>query len=81
MNYQVFIATSAAKDLERIPFSNRNQILKKVISLKNNPRPPGVKKMKGFANRWRIRVGDYRVIYEIEDDPADYTGYTDFPSK
>jgi mRNA interferase RelE/StbE len=35
--------------------------------LKNSPRPDGVKKLKGFKNLYRIRIGDFRVIYEIDD--------------
>ena len=34
----------------------------------SNPRPPGVIKLRGAENEWRIRVGDYRIIYEIDDD-------------
>jgi mRNA interferase RelE/StbE len=42
------------------------RILARLTALESNPRPPDVKKLKG-RNGWRIRVGDYRVIYEIHD--------------
>jgi len=66
--YSVVVSLGAEKDLDRISLNYRNRILKKLISLQDNPRPPGVKKLKGIENRWRIRVGDYRVVYEIVDD-------------
>lgn len=38
-----------------------------ITQLENNPRPPGCRKLVGFQNEWRLRVGDYRVLYVIED--------------
>ena len=44
------------------------RILQKIRPLAQAPRPPGSKKMQGGSRLWRIRVGDYRVVYEIFDD-------------
>lgn len=67
MSYSVFIEKSAQKSLSRIvpPFQGR--IIRAIHELAAAPRPPGVKKLSG-RDAWRIRIGDYRVIYEIHDD-------------
>lgn len=43
--------------------------MENLFGLEHNPRPPGVAKLTGRANLWRVRVGDYRILFEI-DDPA-----------
>ena len=45
----------------------RRRILAALAGLEDDPRPPGVKKLAGFEDAWRIRVGDHRVLYEVED--------------
>ena len=67
MTYSVFIRKSAQKALARIPSPFQDKIIGAIRSLARSPRPRGVKKL---SNReaWRIRVGDYRVIYEIHED-------------
>lgn len=65
--YQVQISNRAAKALEKLPDGSFERITKAIQELAENPRPPGCKKMKGRQG-YRIRVGDYRVVYEIEDD-------------
>lgn len=67
MPYIVQITPPAAKELERLPPPIRALIVLRIRALADNPRPPGVKKLKGEPNGWRIRVGDYRVVYEIHD--------------
>lgn len=68
MIYQVSIRKKALKDLEEIPTKISKQIGKAIDSLSINPRPQGCKKLKGEAEYiWRIRVGDYRILYTIED--------------
>jgi mRNA interferase RelE/StbE len=54
------------KELNRLPDEILRRILARLAALESNPRPSDVKKLKG-RNAWRIRVGDYRVIYEIHD--------------
>ena len=66
MTYSVFIQKSAQKTLSRIPDRNQNRIIDAIRALAETPRPPGSKKLSG-RDAWRIRIGDYRVIYEIQD--------------
>jgi mRNA interferase RelE/StbE len=66
MNFQVILPKSVQKELNRLPDDIANRILARLAGLETNPRPPDVKKLKG-RDAWRIRVGDYRVIFEIHD--------------
>ena len=65
--YEVLIELSAQKQLQKIAAPNFNRIIKAIYSLGNNPRPSGYKKLTG-RDGYRIRIGDYRVIYLIEDN-------------
>lgn len=65
-NYKVSIKPSALKELEGIPKKIAQQIVKKVGSLSADPRPMGSQKLSG-QERFRIRQGDYRVVYGIDD--------------
>lgn len=68
MKYAVLFTKSAIKDLLEIPNADVARILEKIDHLTDNPRPTGSKKLKGSMDLfWRIRVGNYRVIYTIED--------------
>ena len=66
-SYKVEFTKSARKALDRIPNTVRNQLAVKIYSLKDDPRPDGCKKLKGEEDLYRIRVGDYRVVYLIQD--------------
>ena len=66
MRYRVILPKSVQKELDRLPDDRANRILDRLARLETNPRPPDVKKLKG-RDGWRIRIGDYRVIYEIHD--------------
>ena len=66
MSYGVFLQRSAQKALEKVPSEIRDRIYHALRNLRDNPRPPGCKKLKN-SGYWRIRIGDYRAIYEIED--------------
>jgi mRNA interferase RelE/StbE len=67
MTYQVRIKKSAKKELNQLPPDALNRIIPAIRNLGNNPLPSGSIKMKGTqGNVWRIRVGDYRIIYEID---------------
>jgi mRNA interferase RelE/StbE len=66
MKFQVILPKSVQKELNRLPDDITNRILARLTGMETNPRPPDVRKLKGRA-AWRIRVGDYRVIYEIYD--------------
>ncbi|MDZ7829560.1 MAG: type II toxin-antitoxin system RelE/ParE family toxin [Halofilum sp. (in: g-proteobacteria)] len=58
---------SVAKDLRRVPKSELTRILKRIDALAEEPRPPGCEKLSG-QERYRIRQGRYRILYEITDD-------------
>ena len=68
LEYAVTFATSARKELERLDRQLVNRIFPAIESLAQNPRPARCIKLSGVQNRWRIRVGDYRVVYQIFDD-------------
>jgi mRNA interferase RelE/StbE len=65
--YQVTLAASAKKELKDLPLDVIQRVRDKIHELLDNPRPPGCKKLQGHKNRWRIRIGAYRVVYEIDD--------------
>jgi len=68
LSYQVAIRKQALKEMDRLPTKTSRQISKAIDQLAENPRPHGCKKLKGeHEYMWRIRVGDYRVLYIIED--------------
>lgn len=67
MIYKIIISRTAQKQLAKISSPFFETINKKILGLKSDPRPSGCKKLKGGSG-WRIRVADYRVIYEIKDD-------------
>lgn len=64
--YDVIIQNPAKKDLRKVPEAESIKLVRKIRSLSDNPRPEGCKKLTGY-NLWRIRSGDYRVIYGIDD--------------
>ncbi|MBI3851772.1 MAG: type II toxin-antitoxin system RelE/ParE family toxin [Verrucomicrobia bacterium] len=66
MKYGVILPKSVQKELDHLPDDIESRVLARLDALESNPRPPDVKKLKG-RSAWRIRVGDYRVIYEIHD--------------
>ena len=66
MNYQVFILRSAQRALAKLSKPNYQRVKDAIEALASNPRPPGCKKLVQ-RDGWRIRVGDYRIIYEIDD--------------
>lgn len=66
--YRIEIARSALKSLSRLPRSYQKRIREKIRALAATPRPTGVKKLKGSANRYRLRVGDYRILYTVHDE-------------
>ncbi|MGH7999178.1 MAG: type II toxin-antitoxin system RelE family toxin [Brasilonema sp.] len=66
--YQVVFSRSSQKELEALPTEVISRIFPKIESLAVEPRPDGCKKLKGQSHCWRIRVGDYRVIYSVDDN-------------
>jgi len=65
--YEVYIEQSAERDLKRLSKETFYRIASRIRALADNPRPRGCIKIRGSKSDWRIRVGDYRVIYEVDD--------------
>lgn len=67
MSYAVRLAPAAVRQLRKLPPDARRRIQAAVELLAETPRPPGAKKLSGSSGDWRVRTGDYRIIYEILD--------------
>ncbi len=67
MTYTIELLRSAQKQLFRLDRDNRVRIIEAIRQLAEQPRPPGSKKLSARP-AWRIRIGRYRVIYEIQDE-------------
>lgn len=65
---QVLIANSAKKELQRVSKNVRSRVIEVLGGLEQKPRPNGAVKLRGKSGLWRVRIGDYRVIYAIDDD-------------
>ena len=68
MSYRIEISRAAAKSLKKIPKADKKRIVDKIDSLCDNLPPLETTKMKGDNPFHKIRVGDYRIVYEIQDD-------------
>ena len=66
-SYRVALTSSAEKELHGLPRKVIARIIPRLDRLVATPRPPGCKKLRGGDNEWRIRVGDYRIVYAIDD--------------
>ena len=66
--YTLFIKRSAERDLRRLPNAIFRRVNDKILALRDDPHPPGVYRLTGDLEGWRIRVGDYRVIYQVDDE-------------
>lgn len=68
-SYRLLIKRSAAKELEAIAGKkDRERITQRILALAENPRPSGVEKLSGTSEKYRVRQGDFRIVYEIQDD-------------
>ena len=66
-SYRIALTASAEKELHGLPAKVVAAIMPRLEHLASVPRPPGCKKLKGGDKEWRIRVGDYRIVYVIDD--------------
>jgi mRNA interferase RelE/StbE len=66
-NYKIVFKQSVAKDLRPIPNKDVQSILKRIEQLEHDPRPPGSEKLTG-AEKYRIRQGNYRILYTVDDE-------------
>ena len=64
--YKILLKRSAVKELETVPQKDLQNILKRIKTLKENPRPPGCEKLSA-QERYRIRQGNYRIVYAVQD--------------
>jgi len=67
MPYRIEFTSAAARDISKLTEDVQQRLIAKIDALAHEPRPIGVQKLQGRTNRYRIRVGDYRIIYEIQD--------------
>lgn len=65
-SYELTFKKSVAKDLRAFPKKDVTRLMKRIRSLRHDPRPPGCEKLSG-QERYRVRQGAYRIVYEIED--------------
>ncbi len=65
-NYRLLLKQSAAKELDGLPRQDLLRVIERIRALSNNPRPLGCEKLSG-QERYRVRQGDYRVLYEVDD--------------
>ena len=68
MTYRIEVAPGAVRQLRKLDPPTRRRIQAAIELLATEPRPPGAKKLVGGEREWRVRTGDYRVVYEIHDD-------------
>ena len=66
--YSIRFVESAARSLKKLPVGPRVRIAARIEALADNPSPPGTRKMAGEEHAYRIRIGDYRVVYDVLDD-------------
>jgi mRNA interferase RelE/StbE len=67
-NYRVALVASAEKELRGLPGKVVSRLVRRLDNLALVPPPPGCRKLNGGNNEWRIRIGDYRIVYEIDDN-------------
>lgn len=72
VRYEIVFKQSVAKDLRQIPGKDVQRILKRIDSLANDPRPADMEKLSG-DDKYRIRQGNYRILYTIEDSVVTVT--------
>jgi mRNA interferase RelE/StbE len=66
--HRVLLAPRAERDFRKLGPDVQKRLDPAIQALAENPRPPGCKKLDGEASLWRIRVGDYRIVYRVQDD-------------
>ena len=65
--YSIEIKRSAQKELDALEDVLFTRVDRKILALADNPRPAGCRKLQGYRDQWRIRIGDWRVVYIIDD--------------
>jgi mRNA interferase RelE/StbE len=67
MSYELLIERRTERDFKKLKASLFTLVVERIKALSENPHPPGSRKLSGSQNDWRIRIGDYRVLYEIDN--------------
>ena len=67
MKYTILFRASVKREMRRLDAGIARRVDAAILALADNPRPPGCVKLSGPSDLWRIRVGEYRVVYEIRD--------------
>ncbi len=73
MTYQIQFTTAAARQVQKLPGRARAKVLAVIATLADDPRPHGSRKLTGEDDAWRVRVGGYRVIYDVADTLLEIT--------
>lgn len=73
MTYRVEFTRAAARQIKKLPRAAQTRVLEAIVGLDGEPRPRGSRKLAGEEAAWRIRVGDYRVIYDLLDSTLTVT--------
>ena len=73
--YDILLESQAERDLKRLPPQLFRRIAESIKVLAHEPRPPGCRKLAGSGKDYRVRVGDYRILYEILDGPREVRIY------
>jgi mRNA interferase RelE/StbE len=68
MRYEIIVAPSAAREMRKLDPQARRRVQAAIELLAETPRPPAATQLGGGAGEWRVRTGDYRIIYEINDE-------------
>ena len=75
MKYEVRVIPAAEREMDKLPTPIHTRISRRILSLEDNPRPKGTKKLSG-REEYRLRVGDYRVLYTVDDKNSIVTIFT-----
>ncbi|WP_047864632.1 type II toxin-antitoxin system RelE family toxin [Rubrobacter aplysinae] len=67
MSYRLEVVRRAQKQLARIQVQDRERIMDGIDAIADDPKSPGSTKLQGYTDTWYVRVGDYRIIYELDE--------------
>jgi mRNA interferase RelE/StbE len=68
LSYTIEFSSTAERQFKKLSVQHQKRLTPKINALAENPRPSGMKKLEGEDDLYRVRVGDYRIIYQIQDD-------------
>ena len=66
--YRIEVSATAEKQIRKLARSDQIRVLRAIQALSKEPRPPGTRKLRGYADVFRVRIGTYRIIYSLEQD-------------